>query len=76
MISIILIENYDNDKALLEVKANYRHLNILTICNNDPKTWKRKVDQVRTPFVFLALNLQRFPENWGSFERGLHLLNS
>ena len=74
LITMIFIQNQAN--ASLEIKKHYPNLHIMTSTNNDPKTWKTLVDQVTTPFIFLGLNLQRFPENWGSFERSLHLLNS
>ena len=41
---------------------------------NESKTWKKLADKVTTPFVFVALNLKAFPDNWGNFERALRLL--
>ena len=43
---------------------------------NESKTWKELADKVTTPYVFVALNLKAFPDNWGNFERALRLLNS
>ena len=76
LITLIFIQNDDKWNALTEIKEQYPNLHILTGNDNNSKTWKSLVDLVTTPYVFLALNLQRFPKNWGSFERGLHLLNS
>ena len=79
LLTIITIEDVFDSK---QIKRQYPDLTILKAspsnskAKNEGERWKVLAESVDTPYVFVALNLKEFPDNWGNFERALRLLNS